>query len=468
MTTYNRKKFIKKAIKSVIKQTFKDWELIIVDDASTDGTKKIIKKFEDKDSRIRSITRKENYGTHTRPKNDGTKAAKAALIAYLDDDNEYYEDHLQALYNEMKRNPFIDGVYGDRDIFEDGKKKGVGIASEWEPATLVQMNFIDTSDVLIKKKAIEHVGGWDESLPKWADWNLFLRLAKANIELKRVPTIITRYNLHDGSMQLKDKTTMESNVFDPVNCNIWPAKTLYGKEPKTKIAIFTLTKDRFDYTKKTIDSLKKNAGHDYDHYIVDNGSNKENLKKLEKYLESYGNLYTLVKNKKNKGISIGSNQALGEIMKNKYDLIIKLDNDCEVLTPDILKRIAKFYSVNRQVVCSPYVQGLVDNVGGARRVKIGEVEYHTVNDETVGMVEHVGGIFCVAPSFMYKKFRWNEKDFMHGMQDLDFSSYCLRNGMGLCYLEDLKVEHIDTTEGQKKKNKEYFKKREEEKVTRGK
>ena len=99
LTTFERPNKLKRAIKSVIKQTFQDWELIIVDDCSQDGkTAKICEKFSNKDNRIRYIRRKSNFGQHTRPKNEGLKSAKSDYIAYLDDDNEYRKDHLQALW----------------------------------------------------------------------------------------------------------------------------------------------------------------------------------------------------------------------------------------------------------------------------------------------------------------------------------------------------------------------------------
>ena len=97
VTTFERPKRLRKALKSVKNQTFKDWECIIVDDGSKDETPDVCAEFLE-DKRFRCIQRKKNFGQHTRPKNEGTKAAKADLIAYLDDDNEYYPEHLDVLY----------------------------------------------------------------------------------------------------------------------------------------------------------------------------------------------------------------------------------------------------------------------------------------------------------------------------------------------------------------------------------
>lgn len=470
LTTCNRSKLLKRAVKSVLNQTFTNWELIIVDDASDDdsATEKLIGKFERKDERIRSIMRTKNFGQHTRPKNEGTEAAKADLIAYLDDDNTWRKDHLQALYKTLSEvrlhTSRIVGVYGDRMVHDDDnlfktcKKTFIGAHSDWNPAMLSVQNYIDTGDVLLLKSAILEVGGWDESLVKFADWNLWLRLAKANMNMARIPLVISDYYATKDSNQLKSSGA----PFMPDDVTIWPKKTLFGKQPNVKIAIFTLVKDRWEYTQKMLESLKKYAGYEYDHYIVDNGSTDDTVKELAHY-----DFHTVIRNKENKGISIASNQALDKIMKKDYDLVIKLDNDCELIMPDTVKRIADFYTYSRQFVYSPYVEKLKDNVGGGPTISIHGEEYPTVGTEIIQAKIHIGGIFCVAPSYLYKDFRWSEKDFKHGTQDLDFSQYAASQHMGMCYLSELRVENIDGTDGQKKKYARYFEQREGEKTTRG-
>ena len=85
--TYNRANLLPRAINSVLNQTFKDFELIIVDDGSTDNTRKVVKEFEEKDSRIKYIWQ-ENFGGPAKPTNTGLKISKGKYIAFLDSDNE--------------------------------------------------------------------------------------------------------------------------------------------------------------------------------------------------------------------------------------------------------------------------------------------------------------------------------------------------------------------------------------------
>jgi glycosyltransferase involved in cell wall biosynthesis len=92
--TYNRSELLPRAINSILNQTFKDFELIIVDDGSTDNTKKIIEKYSENDSRIKYIYQ-ENSGGPPRPKNTGIKIAKGNYIAFLDSDDEWLPSKLE-------------------------------------------------------------------------------------------------------------------------------------------------------------------------------------------------------------------------------------------------------------------------------------------------------------------------------------------------------------------------------------
>jgi hypothetical protein len=107
------------------------------------------------------------------------------------------------------------------------------------------------------------------------------------------------------------------------------------------------------------------------------------------------------------------------------------------------------------------VQGLRDNPGGAPRLGYGKI-----NNELVGMTRHLGGLLHFVSARAYDKFRWDEMDHLHGVQDLEFSQWLLTNGYQMGYLENYFIEHIDGTQGQEKKYPDYFNRRKLEKTTR--
>lgn len=474
---------LKRAVKSVLKQTFTNWELVIVDDHSNDDkTQKICERFVNKDSRIRYIRHKFNTGNHPSGKNTGTKAAQADLIAYLDDDNLFRKDHLQVLYKYLGEN---DIIYGDRWMIDEtgwmikrGIRKGgaIGIAMDFNALILQKANYIDTSDVLIRKKCVEKVGGWDESLKKFADWNLWVRCAKAGFKFQRVPLIITNYYVHKGCNQFKHQsgtdplTGKPMPTFSPDACKIWADKTSFGKRAPLKVAIFTLTMDRLEYTKQMYKTMSEKAGYPFDWFVVDNGSKDGTIDWLynnsvfckiednkwvkpinEKSLKDQIRMACMA-NKENVGISKASNQALDMVdtLDDNYDLIIKVDNDCEFMTDDWLKTIVDLYERQQQMVVAPRVEGLRDSPGGVPRER-----YFYVGKHFLGMAPHLGGICVVAPSKIYKNFKWEEDDFLHGDQDYIFSQHVVSERHLLCYMENIIVEHADTTSFQEKKYPEY-------------
>lgn len=222
------------------------------------------------------------------------------------------------------------------------------------------------------------------------------------------------------------------------------------------IAFFTLTKDRLDYTKRMFASLTKNTILEYDHFIVDNGSNDETVQYL-KDISSTNESIKIIFNEDNKGIPIGSNQALSAIKKSDtdYDFIIKIDNDCEILTSNwlvpILEVINKF---DNRIILSPRVTGLVGSKGGMPRY-----DELTCLNYDIGMVKHLGGICIVAPSKIYERFKFPVNGSLHGQDDINFSFYSQKKGYLMGYTENIEVAHADSTSGQIKKYPAYFKRR---------
>jgi len=473
MSTYNRADRLKRAIKSIVGQTYPNWELIVVDDASKDNTENVVKSF--KDERIKYIKRKENFGNDTRPKNEGIMQSTGEYVAFLDDDNEFRPDHLAVLLKGFKEDDRYDVYYGDRWLTDDtgNIQPQLGFSRDFDPAMLMQRNFIDTSDVLIKRQALFDVGGWDERYKKYVDWNLWVRLLKYGKHFKRIPQVITDYHLHENmkSLTVKDRNEKGGTSLplgnSPSFTPEWDAFDLevelgyLGNKPRLepKVAIYTLTYDRLEYTKKSFKSLQETAGYPFEHFVVDNGSSDGTVEFLQKNFKKDH----LVLNKDNKGISKGSNQAL-ELIKEggRHDIILKWDNDAIGLTKNWLKTMVELWKVNHNLALSCYVQGLIDNPGGAPRLA-----YGTVKNELLGITKHLGGICVFVDARVYEKFRWDDGSFLHGVQDMEFSQHLVFSGFTLAYLENYFISHgILGTEQQKKDYKNYFDRRKEEKMIR--
>lgn len=453
-STYHRPQLLKRAIESVIAQTYTDWEMIIVNDDPDYETKSVVESFNN--NKLTYISMGSKFGCDTRPKNKGVQSSRGEYIAFLDDDCTYRPDHLQALYNEIKKGE-VDVVYGDRWIYDEEKPISIGIFHEFDPFLMMRRNYIDTSDVLIKREAIFEVGGFDEKYKKYIDWNLWVRMMKAGYKFKRVPLVITDYHVypHSKSNRKEDEKGFSQPAWDSVNIDIHVPHLSPEKEPK--VGIFSITYDRLEYSQKCFKSLWDTADYPFHHLVIDNGSTDGTLEWLDEYLLDHKQDVTIKEYKKNHGISIASNFAVNNL--KDYDIIVKVDNDCLFLTKGWLKRMVDLWKSNRMLVMSCYIQGLKDNPGGAPRG-----DYGMVKGEYLGLTYHIGGICHFVDKHAYDKFRWDEKSPLHGLQDLELSQYLKKQGYQHCYLENYYAEHIDGTEGQHKKFADYFERRKAEKT----
>lgn len=175
MPTYNRAYILSNAIQSVLKQTYENWELIIIDDASEDETKEIVKKYND--SRIKFILNDKNRGANY-GRNIGIKASQGKFIAFLDSDNYWLCDKLQKQVEKISQTDEKTAfVFCQEKVVQNEKETYVpkGIITEIEKV-LYETNIIDTSTVLMKRECLDRTGLFDENMPRLQDWELFFRV----------------------------------------------------------------------------------------------------------------------------------------------------------------------------------------------------------------------------------------------------------------------------------------------------
>ena len=207
-----------------------------------------------------------------------------------------------------------------------------------------------------------------------------------------------------------------------------------------KIAVLSLTRDRLEYTKHCFDSLYTNAGCEFDHYILDQGSHDG----TRKALHAYPNVVLL---KHNIGISRGMNVLLEVIDGQGYDVVVKFDNDCELNEPDTLATIARL-AYDGNALLSPRILGLQNPPPVTGRFTIG--------DETVLDIPQIGGIFLAAPAHVYDEFRFNPDNPTFGGDDVEICRWW-RHGGGQCgYVERFTANHYETTKGQQERFPAYF------------
>lgn len=175
---FNGDKTIKDTIRSVLNQTFPHFELLIINDGSTDSTLDIIKTIDDPRLKILSYP---NAGLAA-SRNRGITQSKGDYISFIDADDLWTEDKLQSQWELLKKNPKAGVAYSWTNFIDESGnsiKRKTPLSLEGNVVKeLFLVNFIENgSNVLIRKSALDQVGGFDESLTNSHDWDMWLRLA---------------------------------------------------------------------------------------------------------------------------------------------------------------------------------------------------------------------------------------------------------------------------------------------------
>jgi glycosyltransferase involved in cell wall biosynthesis len=193
LPSFNRAAFIGDAIASVQAQTFRNWELIIIDDGSTDETLAAVAPFLS-DPRIRY--RYQDNAHSAAARNRGVAETEAPLLAYIDSDNLWYPDFLSRAVDCLAVETDIDVVYGA--LVTDAHKldRRCILWVPFDREALREGNFIDTNVVLHRRSLIGRYGGWDESLRRLLDWDLLLRYT-AEKPARRLPVLAAQYRRCD-------------------------------------------------------------------------------------------------------------------------------------------------------------------------------------------------------------------------------------------------------------------------------
>jgi len=204
MSAYNAADHVQKSVRSILDQTFGDFEFIIIDDGSTDETPHILKKMAALDARIRIITH-ENKGL-TKSLNIGIENAKGTLIARQDTDDYALPDRfkIQIKHFETHKDLLLLGGNAINE-YADGSTGEWGYHDDENISKIVQLHTpFAHSTVMMRARAVKALGGYDESYVTSQDTELWMRFATlGRISMTKEPLI--RRSVHEGSISSKRK-----------------------------------------------------------------------------------------------------------------------------------------------------------------------------------------------------------------------------------------------------------------------
>ena len=197
MPVYNGEAYLHQAIDSILKQTFRDFEFIIIDDASTDGSEKIVKSYED--SRIKFVRNVENLGNYP-SRNKGLEIATGRYICVMDADDVCYPNRLQLQHDYLEAHPDV-LLVGSGWHFMGGLERNVEVLTDYEDIKLFLLDnscFLHPS-VLLRSEVMRAVGGYDEHYVYAGDYDLFCRLALCG-KIENISDQLVAYRWHPGQI----------------------------------------------------------------------------------------------------------------------------------------------------------------------------------------------------------------------------------------------------------------------------
>lgn len=202
--TYNRSHLLKVAVSSVLNQTFQDFEIIIVDDASTDGTQEVVAAFKEK--KIKYIRHPRNMG-EAETRNTGLMNSKCDYIAFLDDDDEWLPEKLALQVRKLEGSPPSTGLiytgyfcsyYLNSKLVREWPKLSSLRGNNYQ--ALIKQNFIGSpSVVLLKRGCVEKIGLFDSAIAYGLDYDYWIRISK-HFDFDCIEGALVKYRVHKYSL----------------------------------------------------------------------------------------------------------------------------------------------------------------------------------------------------------------------------------------------------------------------------
>jgi len=342
--THNRPDMLKEALESILSQTYPNFEIIVVNDCGRDVGEL-----------VHSLNRMDNI-THVRhginrglaaARNTGIKLARGKYIAYLDDDDIFYPDHLETLVGCLEQNRYqvaYTDAYRAHQVYQDGSyqitERDTPYSIDFSKDLLLSQNISPVNCFMHTRQCIDEVGLFDEDFHAHEDWELWVRISRKHdfIHIKKVTTEF-RWRVDGSTMtsssQREFLRTMEeifkryqSDAQDkPIVVQAQRSSLLHlsrlvaQEERPLKCSIIIPVFNKVEYTKQCLETLHANTPGDfYEVIIVDNASSDGTAD----FLATLGGNVKVITNDKNTGFAHACNQG-ARAACGKY--LVFLNND---------------------------------------------------------------------------------------------------------------------------------------------
>lgn len=273
MPVHNRQNVVSRSIESVLAQTFHSWELVVVDDGSTDSTRDVVRSFTRADPRVKLLEQPKSGVSAAR--NAGIRAGSGRIVAFIDSDNAWRDDFLHVSVSSLEQFDVPVTYAGIKRYENNGSTAFVGLQAGRE-YLLDGLSFIDLNVLVAERALLDEVGLFDESLRRWVDYDLILRLLLDH-PAKYVPVIGVDYDHEDkgaGRITTSERSTWRDVVLSKHLLD-WDAPR---ERVPGRISVLLHTRNNWQETVECVRSVLREAdaeGLDVEVVLIDSASTRD-------------------------------------------------------------------------------------------------------------------------------------------------------------------------------------------------
>lgn len=352
LPVYNTpEKWLRRAIESVLKQFYDNWELCIADDCSSEPhVRNVLEEYRNRDSRIKVVFRESN-GHISATSNSALELASGEFVALLDHDDELSPDALLWVVDEINRHPDAALIYSDEDkLTVDGQRQDAYFKSDWNPDLFLSHNMISHLGVY-RTDVIREVGGFRQGFEGSQDWDLALRVVEkiGEQQIRHIPRVLYHWRLIPNStsmgveakpyaVQAAIKAISEYLERRGVTASVgeadgnWGVRVRYPlPEKRPLLSIIIPTRNGLALVRKCVESIvAKTTYSPYEIIIVDNGS--DDPETLDYFLAlQKSNTARVIRDDAPFNYAALNNRAVAQAQGS---VIAFLNNDVEIISPD--------------------------------------------------------------------------------------------------------------------------------------
>ncbi len=430
MPTFNRKNIIDTAIRSALNQAYQNFELIIVDDGSTDGTSQYLQQKyakEIKNGKIKYYCQ-EKAGV-CRARNCGLEHAANEWIAYLDSDNIIYPHYLETFARLIKKYP------QQKTFYSQGIKMLSRhiLGKPYERQQLMEGNYIDLGMFVHHNSVYKELGGFDENMTRLVDWELIIRYTnKYTPYFLKEPMLI--YNDANNRVRISNSENWVENYQ-------YLCKKHHYQTIKT-VSVVVPVYNALDDVKILLQSLAKNFNFSLGNVLLIDDCSKNDTKQYLKEWCQKDKRFTLLENQENLGFIKTCNRGM---KMATGDIVCLLNSDTEIPQGFCEKILRCFITNSKFGVASPIGSNTLEYCIPLPPHKTVEdmnkiiLNYHGPSYPRIPAAE--GFCFCIRKEVIKKQGYLEEKYGKGYHEEIDYSYRALKNGWQNVLIHDLYVYH---------------------------